>query len=49
VLPEPGVAQLHAAIQELERLDDMRKLTALITSKKPLNSPSVVIPAQQAV
>ena len=30
VLPESRVTQLHASIQELERLDDMRKLIALI-------------------
>ncbi|MEK7230440.1 MAG: hypothetical protein AAB115_00275, partial [Pseudomonadota bacterium] len=30
VLPESSVTQLHASIQELERLDDVRKLIALI-------------------
>jgi hypothetical protein len=30
VLPEPGVAQLHAAIQKFEQIDDVRELTALI-------------------
>ncbi len=29
VLPEPNVSGLYAAIQQLERLDDVRKLTAL--------------------
>ena len=30
VLPESRVMQLHASLQELERLDDVRKLIALI-------------------
>jgi 2-methylcitrate dehydratase PrpD len=47
VLPEASVMRFYAAIQELERLDDMRKLTALITSKEPLNNPSVVIPRKR--
>ncbi len=34
VLPESSVTQLHAAIQELERLDDMRKLTMLINPQQ---------------
>lgn len=49
VLPQSRVTQLHASIRELERLDDMRRLTALIANKKPLNKPSMVIPAKQAV
>ena len=49
VLPEVNVTQLYSAIQELERLDDMRKLTALITRKEPLDNPSVSVPAKLAV
>ncbi len=47
-LPVAGVMRLYAAIQDLERLDDMRKLTALITGKEPLHNPSVVIPGKAA-
>jgi len=36
VLPESSVTQLHAAIQELERLDDMRQLTALICPQRKI-------------
>ena len=30
VLPDPGVAQLHAAIEKFEQINDVRELTALI-------------------
>lgn len=32
VLPESNVAQLHAAIEKFEQINDVRELTALITA-----------------